>query len=344
MSQVDIAKRLGVSTATVSRLLQRARTEGSCASRSRDLVAADELGAALRERLGLKAAAVVEAPVGRRARRRSPGRSARCSAGPASAPGSVLAIGWGRAIRAILDAGLPPIPGVLTVPGDRRHAAAPAAFPGQRVRAPRRRAARRRAAFRPCALPALGRRRATPSSPIPRSPTSVALWDRIDVGARRHRPAARAELARGQRRDARRAGAGQRRRRRDPPLLRRRRAADRLGRRRPDDRRLADQLRRAPARHRRRGRDREGGRRSSARSRAGLVNALSPTCAPPTPCSAAGLTRPTRREINLLATNIQELICVSLDAGERRRRGPNHAGHSHAAAGQSRRSIREEPP
>ena len=60
MSQVDIAKRLGVSTATVSRMLQRARNEGIVRIEIPDLVAADELGVALRQRLALKAAAVVE--------------------------------------------------------------------------------------------------------------------------------------------------------------------------------------------------------------------------------------------------------------------------------------------
>lgn len=115
MSQVDIAKRLGVSTATVSRMLQRARNEGIVRIEIPDLVAADELGVALRQRLALKAAAVVETP--------SAGALA-ALAGPVGkllgqaglGPGSVLAVGWGRAVRAILTAGLPQIPGVLTVP------------------------------------------------------------------------------------------------------------------------------------------------------------------------------------------------------------------------------------
>lgn len=113
MSQVDIAKRIGVSTATVSRLLQRARAEGIVRIEIADLVSAEELGAALRERLGLKAAAVVEAPANSLSSLAAPVGELLLGAG--LGPGSVLAIGWGRAIRAVLDSGLPPAPGVLTV-------------------------------------------------------------------------------------------------------------------------------------------------------------------------------------------------------------------------------------
>lgn len=115
MSQVDIAKRLAVSTATVSRLLQRARAEGVVRIEIADLVAVDELAEALVRRLGLRAAKVVEAP---------PVDAPRALAGPVGelllgaglGQGSVVAVGWGRAIRAILDAGLPRAPGVLVVP------------------------------------------------------------------------------------------------------------------------------------------------------------------------------------------------------------------------------------
>jgi DNA-binding transcriptional regulator LsrR (DeoR family) len=103
MSQVDIAKRLGVSRATVSRMLRRARAESIVRIEIPDLVAVDDLGQSLVGRFGLKAAAVVETP------------SANALAALAG-PGSVLAIGWGRAIRGILDAGLPQIPGVMVVP------------------------------------------------------------------------------------------------------------------------------------------------------------------------------------------------------------------------------------
>ena len=73
MSQIAIARQLGLSTATISRMLQRARAEGIVRIEVRDLSAPDTLGA-------------------------------------------VLAIGWGRAVRAVLEVGLPPISGVLVVP------------------------------------------------------------------------------------------------------------------------------------------------------------------------------------------------------------------------------------
>lgn len=124
LSQVDIAKRLGLSTATISRLLQRARAEGIVRIEVRDLVSPDALGQSLVDKLGLKQAAVVEVPSGQ-------------SAGALAAPvgqmlmaqglsgGSVVAIGWGRAIRAVMETGLPPISGALTVPatgGMQQHA------------------------------------------------------------------------------------------------------------------------------------------------------------------------------------------------------------------------------
>ena len=133
--------------------------------------------------------------------------------------GSVLAIGWGRAIRGILDAGLPPVPGVLVVPATGgmqqqqphfqvnefvRLAAEQLGGTPHFIHAPYLPSAATRDAF--LADPSIAE--------------SVALWDRIDVAPRRHRPAAREELAGGQRRHAGRAGAVQRRRRRHPPLLR----------------------------------------------------------------------------------------------------------------------------
>jgi DNA-binding transcriptional regulator LsrR (DeoR family) len=54
MSQVQIAKQLGLSTATISRLLQRARAEGIVRIEVRDIFAPDALGAQLAARLGLR--------------------------------------------------------------------------------------------------------------------------------------------------------------------------------------------------------------------------------------------------------------------------------------------------
>lgn len=179
MSQVDIAKRLGVSTATVSRMLQRARREGIVRIEIPDLVAVDDLGTTLASRLGLKAAAVVQT---------SNAGALAALAGPVREilgraelhPGSVLAIGWGRAIRGILDAGLPPLPGVLVVPatgGMQQHlahfqvnefvrlAAEQIGGTPHFVHAPYLPSAATREAF--LADPAIAQ--------------SVALWDRIDA-------------------------------------------------------------------------------------------------------------------------------------------------------------------
>ena len=179
MSQVDIAKRLEVSTATVSRMLQRARDEGIVRIEVLDLVPAEDLGQTLVRKLGLKMAAVVDAP----------SSSALATlAGPVGdllvrsdlGVGSVLAIGWGRAIRAILETGLPPIPGLLVVPatgGMQQHlphfqvnefvrlAAAQVGGTPHFIHAPYLPSAVSRDAF--LADPAIAE--------------SVARWDRIDV-------------------------------------------------------------------------------------------------------------------------------------------------------------------
>ena len=123
MSQVQIAKQLGLSTATISRLLQRARTEGIVRIEVRDLIAPDALGLMLAERLGLRQVSIVEAPIG----------ALGALAAPLSTlllaenlqPGAVLALGWGRAVKNVLEVGLPPLPGVLIVPmtgGMQQHA------------------------------------------------------------------------------------------------------------------------------------------------------------------------------------------------------------------------------
>ncbi|MBZ9920738.1 MULTISPECIES: sugar-binding transcriptional regulator [unclassified Mesorhizobium] len=125
MSQVDIARQLGVSTATISRLLQRARAEGIVRIEVLDLAAPEEITGQLIDRLGLRDAAVVETPAA---------GALTALAGPLGGllkqaqlvAGSVVAIGWGRAVREVIRTGLPRIPGVLTVAatgGMQQHAA-----------------------------------------------------------------------------------------------------------------------------------------------------------------------------------------------------------------------------
>ncbi|RWA98078.1 sugar-binding domain-containing protein [Mesorhizobium sp.] len=114
MSQVDIARQLGVSTATISRLLQRARAEGIVRIEVLDLATPEGITTQLVEALGLRDAAVIETPsAGALAALAAPLGALLKQAGLTA--GKVVAIGWGRAIRQVIQAGLPRIPGVLTV-------------------------------------------------------------------------------------------------------------------------------------------------------------------------------------------------------------------------------------
>jgi DNA-binding transcriptional regulator LsrR (DeoR family) len=124
MSQVLIAKQLGVSTATISRLLQRARSEGIVRIEVRDIFAPDALGKQVAARLGLRQVDVVDAP---------PQGVAQALVVPLAQmlrglglrADDVLMIGWGQTVRAVIEAGLPQLPGVLVVPstgGLQQHA------------------------------------------------------------------------------------------------------------------------------------------------------------------------------------------------------------------------------
>ncbi len=116
MPQVEIARRLDLSTATVSRLIKRAREEGIVRIEVRELAAEDAIGGEIAARLGLQQAIVVDsthdgggiaalaAPVHALLRSLSPGA------------GSVLAIGWGRTVWEIVRSGMPRLPGMTLVP------------------------------------------------------------------------------------------------------------------------------------------------------------------------------------------------------------------------------------
>lgn len=117
LSQVEIARRLGVSAATISRLLRRAREQGIVRIEIRDLASPEEINAQLIERVGLRRAAVIDSPeTGALAALAGPVGNFLKDAGLSQ--GSVLAIGWGRAIREVIQAGLPRLPGVITVPAN----------------------------------------------------------------------------------------------------------------------------------------------------------------------------------------------------------------------------------
>lgn len=115
MSQVQIAKQLGLSTATISRLLQKARAEGIVRIEVRDIFAPDELGAQLANRLGLKQVIAADAPTtGILTALAAP--LSRLVQEQGLGKDSVLMVGWGRTVSAIIDAGLPQMPGVAVVP------------------------------------------------------------------------------------------------------------------------------------------------------------------------------------------------------------------------------------
>lgn len=115
LSQIEVARRLDLSAATVSRLLQRARTDGIVRIQVRDIAAPEKLSEDVAKALSLKAVAIVQTS--------GPGTLASLAgsvgdmlSGAGLSHGNVLAIGWGRAVRAVVESGLPAIAGMLTVP------------------------------------------------------------------------------------------------------------------------------------------------------------------------------------------------------------------------------------
>ncbi|PKP72797.1 MAG: transcriptional regulator [Alphaproteobacteria bacterium HGW-Alphaproteobacteria-6] len=124
LSQIQIARQLGLSTATISRLLQRARAEGIVRIEVREVFAPDELGAELARKLGLTRVEVVDAPASGTLQALAAPLSRMLAAADLGA-GNVLMIGWGRTVSAVIETGLPPMPGVQVVPstgGMQQHA------------------------------------------------------------------------------------------------------------------------------------------------------------------------------------------------------------------------------
>lgn len=114
MAQVDIARKLGVSTATISRLLNKARAAGIVRIEVVELTSVEDISAELVQHLGLKDAAVVDTPPGNELGVLStPLTGVLQRAGLARQ--SVIGIGWGRAVREVTLSGLPVCPGVEIV-------------------------------------------------------------------------------------------------------------------------------------------------------------------------------------------------------------------------------------
>lgn len=112
LTQLEVSRRMQVSTATVSRLLSHAREEGIVRIQVADLDETDEMGSELCRRLGLRAVRVLES--GNVAALASQVGTLLIEAGLRA--GSVVVIGWGRTVQSVIAAGLPRIPGVVVVP------------------------------------------------------------------------------------------------------------------------------------------------------------------------------------------------------------------------------------
>ena len=95
LTQLEISRRMQVSTATVSRLLSHARQEGIVRIQLVDLDETDEIGDKLCGLLGLKAVRVLES--GKVAPLASQVGALLTEAD--LGPGSVVAIGWGRTVQ-----------------------------------------------------------------------------------------------------------------------------------------------------------------------------------------------------------------------------------------------------
>lgn len=115
LSQVEVSRKMQISTASVSRLLARAREEAIVRIQVADYDESDEIGERLADALSLNAVRVVDTA--------ESGRVAALSAqvghlvkGAGLAAGKVVAIGWGRTVQSVIAAGLPPVPGVVVVP------------------------------------------------------------------------------------------------------------------------------------------------------------------------------------------------------------------------------------
>ena len=114
MSQVEIAKKMGVSAALVSRLLQKARALGIVRIEVMNLTSPEEVTLDLVDGLGLKRAAVIEAPSVGLLGALAPPLGALMKEEKFEA-GSTIGVGWGRAVREVIAAGLPRFPGVRAV-------------------------------------------------------------------------------------------------------------------------------------------------------------------------------------------------------------------------------------
>ncbi len=116
MSQRDIAKQMELSTATVSRLIRRARDEGIVRIEISEFIEPDSLAEQLAASLNLKQVAIAPTAPEPGAMAALAEPVARLLRNAPLGPGSVLGLGWGRTVWEVLQVGLPTFPGTTTVP------------------------------------------------------------------------------------------------------------------------------------------------------------------------------------------------------------------------------------
>lgn len=180
LSQREIATQLKISTATVSRLIKRARDEGIVRIEVGEFIGTEDLAEQLRTELGLEHVAIApSAPAaGSMAAIADPVgvllREAELSSG------AILGLGWGQTVWEVIRVGLPRIHGVTTVP---LCGGIPEAAPYYQIGEMMRLAATQmggtpRFLHVPYLLSA-GARRALASDPRIRE--TLSLWDRLDA-------------------------------------------------------------------------------------------------------------------------------------------------------------------
>lgn len=112
LSQVEVSRRIQVSTATVSRLLSLARKEGIVRIEIADPDAAGDLGPGLAGALGIGAVRVLDSD-------RVATLAAQVGALLLDAglpPGAAIVVGWGRTVQGVIEAGLPRLAAPVLVP------------------------------------------------------------------------------------------------------------------------------------------------------------------------------------------------------------------------------------
>jgi DNA-binding transcriptional regulator LsrR (DeoR family) len=178
--QAEIARRLGLSQPTVSRLLRQAREEGIVHIEIRPVAWDPSLAARLEAALGVRLAVV--APSGPVADRGATliGPALDELAALGLERGNVLALGWGRMVSDIVDARLPSLAGVALVPTVGGLNEPDRSFHANEIV--------RRAAERSGAIAHLLHAPAVPSAALRRSLAGdrtiahvLNLWDRLDA-------------------------------------------------------------------------------------------------------------------------------------------------------------------